>query len=327
MKAVQLQSFEGIKGLKFVDISKPQPEPGEVLIQVKAAGINYAEVEQIHGKYPTFGKELPFVMGFEAAGVVAEVGSGVTQIKAGDSVTALVSSGGYAEFAVAPSQAVIPIPSGVSFAEATTIPIQGITAYTLLKYLVTPVAHQSLLIQAAAGGVGLYLVQIAKLFGIENVIALASSDEKLDLVKSLGADAVVNYSRPDWMEKVKQATDGRGVDVVLQMSSDRIGAESFKLAAPGGRIVLFGSKNYHDTINTEQVRQLIWQNQTLAGFAYPALPPEQVAESLPGFLRLIEEKKLKIFADQSFPLAQAPQAFEALLSRKTIGKVVLTPQM
>lgn len=325
MKAIQLHSFEGIKGLKLADIIKPQPEPGEVLIQVKAAGINYAEVEQIHGKYPTYGKELPFVMGFEVAGMVAAVGKGVTQVNVGDSVAAIVSSGGFAEYAIAQAKVVIPLPSGINFAEATTIPIQGMTAYTLLKYLVMPVAHHSLLVQAAAGGVGLYLVQIGKLLGIQNIIALASSDEKLELVKTLGADVVVNYSKPGWAEKVKYATDGKGVDVVLQMSSDQIGEESFKLAASGGRIVLFGAKNYHDTISTEQVRQLIWQNQTLAGFAYPALAPEQVAESLPGFLKLIEEKKLKIFANQSFPLSQAPQAFEALLSRKTIGKVVLTP--
>ncbi len=261
---------------------------------MKAAGINYAEVEQIHGKYPTFGKELPFVMGFEVAGVVAEIGSGVTHVKVGDAVATLVSSGGYAEFAIAQSQVVIPIPSGITFAEA-------------------------------AGGVGLYLVQLGKILGIRTIIAMASSDEKLELVKALGADVVVNYSRPNWVEKVKQATHGKGVDVVLQMSSDHIGEESFKLTAPGGRIVLFGAKNYHDTISTEQVRQLIWQNQSLVGFAYPALPPEQVAESLPSFLKLIEEKKLKLFGNQSFRLSQAPQEFEALLSRKTIGKVVLTP--
>lgn len=325
MKAIQLQSFEGVKGLKLVDISRPQPGSGEVLIAVKAAGINYAEAEQIHGKYPTFGKELPFVMGFEAAGVVVELGPGVTHVKVGDPVAAIVSSGGYAEFAIAEAQAVIPIPAGISFAEATTIPIQGMTAYTLLKYLVMPVAHESVLIQAAAGGVGLYLVQLAKHLGIGNVIALASSDEKLELVKSLGADAVANYSRPDWSAKVRQATGGKGVDVVLQMSTDQIGEESFRLAAPGGRIVLFGSKNYHDVISTEQVRQLIWQNQTLVGFAYPALPPQQVADSLPSFLKLVEERKLKIFANQSFPLSQAPEAFEALISRNTIGKVVLVP--
>lgn len=325
MKAVQLRSFEGIKGLELVDVSTPRPGPGEVLIQVKAAGINYAEVEQIHGKYPTFGKEIPFVMGVEVAGVVTGLGSSVTQIDMGDSVAAIVSSGGYAEFAVAPSQALIRIPPGISFAEATTIPIQGMTAYTLLKYLVEPVAPESLLIQAAAGGVGLYLVQIAKLFGIKRVLALASSDEKLELVKALGADVVVNYSKPDWVERVRQATNGKGVDVVLQMSSGQIGEKSFNLAAPGGRIVLFGAKNYHDTISAEQVRQLIWQNQSLVGFAYPTLPPEQVAQSLPGLLELIAERKLKLFAHQSFPLSQTPRAFEALLSRKTIGKVVLTP--
>jgi len=324
MKAVQLQGFEGPKSLKLVDIDKPQPSANEILIEVKAAGINYADAQQTHGQYPTFGKELPFVLGFEAAGIVTELGLGVTGFKLGDRVAAVVSSGGYAQFAVASAAAAILVPPNVSFAEATALPIQGMSAYTLLKYAVMPTAPQSVLVQAAAGGVGLFLVQLAKHFGIERVVALASSEAKLALLKTVGADTVINYAERDWPERVKEATDGKGPDVVLQMSSGIVGEESFKLTAPLGRIVIFGAQNYHDIITTEQVRQLIWKNQTVTGFAYPALPPELVAESLPLLLELVENGTIQIFAESSFPLSQAEQALEALLSRKTIGKVVLT---
>lgn len=321
MKAIQLTGFKGIESLSLVDLPIPKPNNGEVLIQVKAAGINYAEVEQIEGNYLTFGKELPFTMGFEVAGIVTALGEGVSSIKIGDKVTAFAISGGFAEYAIASADALIPIPVGFSFGEATTIPVQGLTAYTLLKYLVLPLSPESILIQAAAGGVGLYLVQLSKLFGIKNVIALAGSDEKLDLVKSLGADTNINYNLEDWVEKVQVATNSKGVDVVLQMLLGKIGEESFKLTAEGGRIVLYGSKNYNDTISTEQVRQLIWQNQSLVGFAYPALPMNKISESIPEFLQLIQEGKLKAFATETYRLEEAKIAFAAIKSRKTIGKV------
>ncbi len=321
MKAIQLTGFKGIESLSLVDLPIPKPNNGEVLIQVKAAGINYAEVEQIEGNYLTFGKELPFTMGFEVAGIVTALGEGVSTIKIGDRVTAFAISGGFAEYATASADALIPIPVGFSFGEATTIPVQGLTAYTLLKYLVLPLSPESILIQAAAGGVGLYLVQLSKFFGIKNVIALAGSDEKLNLVKSLGGDTSINYNLEDWVEKVQVATNSKGVDVVLQMLLGKIGEESFKLTAEGGRIVLYGSKNYHDTISTEQVRQLIWQNQSLVGFAYPALPMNKISESIPEFLQLIQEGKLKAFATETYMLEEAKIAFAAIQSRKTIGKV------
>jgi NADPH:quinone reductase len=321
MKAIQLTGFDGIESLALSDIPLPEPAAGEVLIQVKAAGINYAEVEQIQGKYLTFGKEIPFVMGFEVAGIVVKTGDAVYNVKKGDTVTAFANSGGFAEYATASADALIPIPAGLSFAEATTIPVQGMTAYTLLKYLIVPFKPESILIQAAAGGVGLYLVQLAKIMGIKNVIALAGTDEKLEIVRSLGADNAINYSNHDWVEKVQSATNGKGADAVLQMLLGKEGQESFKLVAPGGRIILFGSKNYHDTITTEQVRQLIWQNQTLSGFAYPALPKEKNAESLPELLQLIQDGKLKLYAQHEYSLSQAKEAFQAIQSRQTIGKV------
>ena len=181
------------------------------------------------------------------------------------------------------------------------------------------------MVQAAAGGVGLYLLQLAKHFSIEQVIAIASSGEKIRMLKRLGADVAINYTDSDWAAKVKAVTNNRGVDVVLQMSSGAIGEQSFELPAPGGRIVLFGAQNYNDTISTSKVRQLIWQNQTLMGFAFPALPASRTAESVPELMSLVENGTIKTFAEQRFSLSEAPIALETLASRKTIGKVVLVP--
>lgn len=324
MKAIELNSFEGFQNLKVIECEKPRPAPHEVLIEVKAAGINYADLELTRGKYPP-PKALPLIMGFEAAGVVVERGALATSLNLGDRVTAVVSSGGYAEYATLDASLAIPVPEGVSFAEASTIPIQGLSAYAMLKFAAKPLPSESLLIQASAGGVGLYLVQLAKIMGVRQVIAMASSQTKLDLVKSLGADAVINYSGPGWVDQVRQATAGRGVDVVLEMASGEIGDESFKLIAPFGRVVLFGARNYHDLISTEKIQQLIFKNQSMIGFALPTLRRDQISECVPALLQLIKEKRVKLFANNSFPLVQVKSAFEALSGRHTIGKIVLAP--
>ena len=184
MKAIELSGLEGpSESLRVADVEKPEPGESQILIEVKAAGINFAELELTSGRYPAF-KPLPYVLGFEAAGIIAEVGSQVKRLKVGDAITTIVSSGGYAEYATADANLAIPVPIGISFAEASTIPIQGLSAYALLKFAAKPQGHETVLIQAAAGGVGLFLVQLAKIMGVKQVIALASAKEKLDLVKS-----------------------------------------------------------------------------------------------------------------------------------------------
>jgi len=324
MKAIELNGLEGSKSLRLVDVEKPKPAGQEILIEVKAAGVNYADVELSRGNYPA-SRPLPYIIGFEASGVVVELGSQVTTLKVGDRIATVVSSGGYAQYATALASNAIPIPYGMSFAEASTIPIQGLSAYTLLKVAAKPLPLETVLIQAAAGGVGLYLVQLTKLLGVKRVIALASSNEKLKLVRSLGADVVINYSEKSWFDQVGQATGGKGADVVLEMASGEIGDESFKLIAPFGRVVVFGARNYSDALSTEKMQQLIFKNQSIIGFAFPTLRPEQIRECVPGLLDLISARKLKLFADNSFPLVEAKSAFAALSSRKTIGKVVLVP--
>ena len=324
MKAVQLNGLSGLDSLKVVEIDRPAPSESEVLIQVKAAGVNFAELEMIRGKYPA-PRPLPFTMGFEASGLVAELGSGVTNVKVGDRITSIVSSGGYADYATAEARMAIPIPDGVNFAEANAITIQGLSAYTLLKFAAKPQSDESVLIQAAAGGVGLFLVQLAKSMGVKKVVALASSKEKLDVVKRLGADFAINYTKQDWVTQVEQATGGRGVDLVLEANSGEIGDMSFKLMSPFGRTVIYGAKNAHDSFPTEKVRQLILKNQSVTGFNFPSLRPEQIRESVPHLLELISNGQVKLFANHAFGLADVRKAFEALSNRQTIGKVVLTP--
>ncbi|TAM59540.1 NADPH:quinone oxidoreductase family protein [bacterium] len=324
MQAIVLTGFNGVESLRVAEVDEPRPEAGEVLIKVRAAGINYAELEQTLGRYP-FQRPLPGIMGFEAAGEVVELGEGVSGLSIGDRVVAPVSSGGYAEYATASAELALPIPEGITFAQATSIVIQGVSAYALLWLTARPKPHETVLIQAAAGGVGLYLVQLAKVMPVGRIIALASSAEKLELVRALGADAAIDYSAEGWPERVLQETRGRGVDVVLEMASGDVGKASFGLLAPFGRFVMYGAKNVQDTFTAAQVRQLIHNNQSIVGFNVPTIERKDVARCVPQLLGLIAQGKIRIFADTAFPLAEVKSAFDALAGRGTIGKVVLVP--
>ena len=161
--------------------------------------------------------------------------------------------------------------------------------------------------------------------GVKKVIALASTKEKLDLVKNLGADFAINYTEQDWVAQVQQASGSRGVDVVLEATSGEIGDKSFKLMVPFGRAVIYGAKNAHDSFPTDKVRQLILKNQSVTGFNFPSLQAEQIGKSVPALLELITNGLVKLFANHAFGLADVGRAFEALSNRQTVGKVVLTP--
>lgn len=219
----------------------------------------------------------------------------------------------------------IPIPDGMPFAEATTLPIQGLSAYALLKLAARPRRGESVLVQAAAGGVGLYLVQLAKRLGFERVIALASSRDKLDLVSGLGADATVDYAEAGWPERVREATGGRGVDVVLEMSGGDVAQACLELVAPFGRVVVYGARNMYDSLSPEQLTRLIRGNQSLVFFNVPTQRPESLSACIPDLLALVAQGKVRAYARERFPLADARRAFEALASRRTIGKLVLVP--
>jgi NADPH:quinone reductase len=181
------------------------------------------------------------------------------------------------------------------------------------------------LIQAAAGGVGTYLVQLAKIIGVQKIIALVGSQNKVRFVESLGADTVIDISQDDWSDRVRTATNGRGTDVVLEAAAGELGKQSFRLLAPFGRMIIFGARNVHDTFGPEQMQQLIYNNQTITTFNIPSYNRESIAASIDHLLTLIAGGNLKLFATSQFTLENVQEAFEALASRQTVGKVVLIP--
>ncbi|MEH7302901.1 quinone oxidoreductase family protein [Neobacillus drentensis] len=324
MKAVQLKEYGGPEVLNLVDIERPVPKGHEVLIEIKAIGVNYADTARREGQY-VVKTPLPFIPGAEIAGIVAEVGENVTKVKPGTRIVTLIESGGYAEFALADERALIPIPEQLDFHTAVALPLQGLSAYHILKTMGRLEKGESVLVHAAAGGVGTIAVQLAKLFGAGKIIATASSDEKLALAREMGADVLINYTEPDWEKQVIEATDGKGVNVALEMVGGEVFNKTVRCLATFGRLVIFGAAS------GEQSRfypsSLMARNQSVIGFFLPQIMRKQelLLPSLVELLTYLGEGKLKLTIGGVFPLEEAAQVHTLLQSRKTQGKLILEP--
>lgn len=316
MKAVSIQQFGGAENLRVDEIETPQPGAGEVLIKTSVAGINYADIMLREGKY-FFRPPLPFVPGFEAAGTVEAVGSGVENLQTGQRVLAMLRGGGYAEYAVAPAARVFPIPDGLEFGAATALLVQGLTALGLLEDLQ---AGQSILIHAAAGGVGSLLVQLAKQRGAR-VLGTASSAEKLEKVAKLGADAGINYTEADWTKQVLQATDGKGADLIIEMVGGEIGRRNFECLAAKGTMIVYGAASGEDF--QISAISLMSKMQIVKGYNLNLETPENIARFSRELVQSFAGGNLKVSVTE-FPLEQAAEAHRAVEGRKTTGKVVLT---
>jgi NADPH2:quinone reductase len=240
-----------------------------------------------------------------------------------------LQSGGYAEYALADAADVIPLPEQVDFPQATALFVQGLTAYLLVQEIAPPRQGETVLVHAAAGGVGSLLVQLARLRGAGMVIGTASSASKLELARSLGADVAISYGDADWAGQVHAATDGRGIDVIYEATSGAIGEQSFGLLGPWGRMALYGLFNLRSTqFTTAQVGQLIRQNQSILGFSISSLratQPERLRVPLRELFALVASGALQVTIGGLFPLAEAAAAHRALEQRTTTGKLVLLP--
>jgi NADPH:quinone reductase len=324
MKAVQLQKFGGPEVLEIVEIDRPVPTGREVLIEIKAIGVNYADTARREGQY-VVKTPLPFIPGAEIAGVVTAVGEKVTNVKPGMRVVTLIESGGYSEFALADDRSLIPITEQLDFQNAAALPLQGLSAYHVLKTMGRLEKGETVLVHAAAGGVGTLSVQLAKLFGAGKIIATASSPEKLELARKMGADVLINYSESNWVEQVLEATGGKGVDVALEMVGGDVFNNTLKCLATFGRLVVFGAAS------GEQSRMypssLMARNQSVIGFFLPQImrKPELLQHSLVELLTYLEEGKLKLTIGGVFPLEEAANVHVLLQSRKTTGKLILEP--
>jgi NADPH2:quinone reductase len=324
MKAITVEEFGEADVLRYVDAERPAPGEGEVLIEVRSAGVNYADTMRRRNQYLEE-QDLPFTPGSEVAGTVAEVGEGVDDVSAGDRVVSLLGAGGYAEYAVAPAQGLIPLPEGLDFDRAAAIPLQGLTAYHCIKTSGALKDGESVLVHAAAGGVGTLAVQMAKLLGAGTVIATASSEEKLDLARSLGADVLVDYTKDDWPERVLEATGGNGADIILEMVGADFPQKNLECLNVFGRMVVFGAASGER--GTIVPAALMKPCHAVVGFYLPQIMrrPDLFVPSLEQVLGWISTDDLKLTIGDTYPLEEASTAHADLEGRKTTGKLLLNP--
>lgn len=322
MKTVIVTAFGGPEVLEVKDVSIPQPGAGEVLIRVHAAGINYADIMQRDGLYPG-GPKAPFGAGFEVAGVVEAVGDGVTQWNAGDEVMSFCTSG-YSEYVVAKSWQVMPKPSQLSFSQAAAIPCQFLTAYHALLTLGRLTAGQTVLIQAAAGGLGTQLVQIARNTGA-TIIGTASTAEKCALIESLGCTHAINYTRQDFQESVKALTNSRGCDLAIESVGGEVFAKSLKCLKPRGMLVTLGIASKEPPMI--EARTLLARNWIVAGFHLMAYTSDTqaMAHAMRDLHAWLLDGKLTVVVGNEFKLVDAAKAQQFISDRKSSGKVVLVP--
>jgi len=320
VRAVRIYERGGPDVLVMDDVPRPTPGPGQVSIEVRVAGVNYADIGQRQGVYPNL-RDLPATLGDEAAGFVAEVGPGVSGLETGQRVVAVVD-GGYAEYALASAENVLPLPDDLGFAEAAAIPIQGITADLLLRNAARLHVGESVLVHVAAGGVGSLAVQLARLGGASLIIGSTRTAAKAETIRALGVDIVVNSADQDWPQQVRAATQGRGVDIVLDPIGGETSQGGLASLAPFGRLVIYGGLGEKPTPFVAQ--QLIRDCLAVSGYNTQAQPVDERVASGHRLARAIARGDLRVLQGLSYPLAEAASAHRALAAGESTGKIVLT---
>jgi NADPH2:quinone reductase len=309
-------------GMQLVERPRPTPGPGQVLIRAEHAGVNWADLMQRNGEYPTV-LPVPYIPGHEVAGVVASVGDGVADVQPGQRVAAMVPLGAYAELVVAPAAWTLPMAADVDTASATALLVQGLTAQLLVKQLVR--AGDRVLVTAAAGGVGSLVLQLAVATGASRVVGVAHGANKCRLIEALGAVAV-DYALPDWPEQARAAAGG-GFDCIVDAVGGNVREAAYALLAPFGRMGIYGNASREEEHwNAARWHRLLMANQSVCGYAItnwllarPAFMREAYAQQL----ALLAQGALRVQLHPEFQLEEAEAAHRALAQRQTLGKVVL----
>ena len=317
MRAIQVTEFGGPEVLRLCELDDPSPDDGRVLIDVTAAGVNYADTHQAEDTYLT-STQLPIVPGTEVAGTTPD----------GKRVLALLDSGGYAERAVARPELVFPIPQGVDDGQALALAAQGTTAWHVLRTSARLQAGESVVVHAGAGGVGSLAIQLARRWGAGRIIASASTDEKRALTLELGADAAIDSNVGDLKAAIEAANGGRKVDVVLEMVGGKTFHASLAAVAPFGRVVTYGMASREET---EPIAPgaLMRRSRGVIGLwlAHAAARPnEMLAPQLAELFDLVAVGELRPIVGGTYALADARRAHEDLRARRTTGKLVLDPR-
>ncbi len=322
---------------KFVleEVPTPQPSPGQLLIKVESAGVNFSDVKRRRGDAYPFETEFPFVPGGEIAGTVAAHGVGVEAPPVGARVFALAGAngfGGYAQYAVAYASSVIPIPAELSFDAASVLLIAGSTAKVMLTQTARLQPGESLLIPAATGGVGSFAIQIAKQIGASKIIAAVGDAGKRETAFALGADNAVVYSQPDWPSQMRELTGGKGVDVALEASGGPVLRETLSCLNSFGRLIVFGTASgvsaHLDSAAIDQLFYAPARNQSITGFNIGGWFMERPASAGAALVELMQDVlagRIHLPAIRTLSLSEAQAAHELLENRRTSGKLVLKP--
>lgn len=322
MKAIVVSETGGPEVLVHTDVETPTPGEGEALVRLEAIGVNYIDVYHRTGLYPL---ALPFTPGMEGAGTVESVGSGVTQVSPGDRVAWAMATGSYAELARVPANRLVKLPEAMEARTAAAAMLQGMTAHYLATSTYRLSAGDTALVHAAAGGVGLLLIQIAKRAGAR-VIGTVSTEAKAQLAREAGADEIILYAETDFQQEARRLTGDRGVQVVYDSVGQSTFMKSLGSLAPRGMLVLFGQSSGPvpplDLGQLAQKGSLFITRPTLAHYAATR---EELTWRAGDVLGLVASGELKLRIERTFPLSEAAEAHRQLEARKTTGKVLLIP--
>jgi NADPH:quinone reductase len=321
MKAIQVKETGGPEVLTFTELPIPEPKPNEALVKLSISGVNFIDVYYREGRYAA---KVPFVPGQEGAGIISAVGSDVKSLKAGDRVAYTAPIGSYAEYAAVPADRLVKIPDHVDFEQAAAAMLQGMTAHYLSHDTYPLKNGETALVHAAAGGVGLLLVQMAHNIGAR-VIATVSTEAKAALARDAGADDVILYSQQDFEAETKRIMGGKGVDVVYDSVGKTTFEKGLNVLRTRGMMVLFGGSSGavppFDLIALSQKGSLYITRPTLGHYL---LTPEELQKRAGAVLGMIEAGSLKLRIEHRYPLSEAQQAHRDLEARKTTGKLLLT---
>jgi NADPH2:quinone reductase len=304
------------------DVAVPEPKAGEVRLKVLAAGVNFIDIYQRAGLYKV---PLPFTPGQEGAGIVDATGTGVDFVKAGDRVTYVAPPGSYAEYAIVPSDVLIPVPAGVDPKVAAASMLQGMTAHYLTHSTYALKQGETCLVHAAAGGTGLLITQMAKMLGAR-VIGTTSTEAKAEAARKAGADEMILYTEQDFEAEVKRLTDGRGVDVVYDSVGKSTWEKSLNCVRPRGMMVTFGNASGP----VDPIQPLVLSQKGSIFLTRPKLgdysaEPDELRWRAGDVLKWVGSGQLSIKIDREYPLRDAGKAQEDLAGRKTSGKLLLIP--
>lgn len=319
MKGIVIEKNGGPDVMQFTELSLQKPGPGQARVKVMASGLNFIDIYQRRGDYPV---QLPYTPGLEGAGVVEEVGADVTDVKPGDRVAYTSQPGAYAEGSLVKADSLIPLPENFSFEQGAAFPLQGMTAHYLIHEYRKIKKGDTVLIHAAAGGMGLLLVQWAKHLGAR-VLGTVSTEEKAKAAREAGADEIIFYNKENFADAAKRLTNDQGVELIIDGVGKTTFAHNFDAAARRGTVVIYGSASGPAepiAPNSLQAKSITMAGGSLHNYL---LNREELLYRANDVLKGIQEGWLKLRIDNVLPLAQAQEAHKLLETRQSIGKIVL----